>query len=246
VPRYRLTISYDGTAYAGWQIQKNGLTIQECLEKVLARVLQHKVSIMGSGRTDSGVHALGQVAHFDTEKEIIPRKFLYSLNGLLPPDIRVHDVTPTHPDFHARFTAKRKIYHYHLHLDPIRSPFKRKTSFHVHGPIDLDLLYKALPFFIGTRDFRSFTNQAKTKRSTMRTLYRLDAVPEEGGLRLEFEGNGFLYGMVRNITGTLVDIAQKKIPLDSLEAIFSQKDRSAAREAAPPEGLFLYKVFYEE
>jgi tRNA pseudouridine38-40 synthase len=224
--RYKLTISYDGTNYCGWQVQANSTSIQSLVQKALQTVLRHPTDLTGSGRTDSGVHALGQTAHFDTDTPILPARLLISLNALLPPDIRILNVEPVHDTFHARYSATGKIYHYHLHLS--------RT---------LNLLTENAKHFIGTHDFTSFANvKEETTEDTIRTIKRLDIVEQKNGVRLEFEGDGFLYKMVRNITGTLLDIAsgkEKDIP-----TIFAAKDRRMAGQAAEAKGLFLMKVVY--
>ncbi len=244
---YKLIIAYDGTNYGGWQTQPNAPSIQSHIEEVLKTVLRHPLSITGSGRTDAGVHALAQVAHFHFDHEIAVKRTLLSLNALLPPDIRIRDIqlAPTH--FHARFSAKAKIYHYHIHLGASRDPFKRLYSYHPRYKVDLELLKKAAKYFIGTHDFSSFANEAhkgSASKDAIRTIYRLDIIEEEGGIRLEFEGNGFLYKMVRNSVGTLLDIAKGKIPIESLPSIFEAKDRRKAGKSAPPQGLFLIEVKY--
>lgn len=172
-----------------------------------------------------------------------------SLNGLLPPDIRVLEVQTAPDDFHARYSAKSKIYHYHLHLDRVMSPFLRLYRHHVHFPIDLEELRAAAQMFIGTHDFSAFANEAAAgaaAKNPIRTLARLDIVPQEGGLRLEFEGDSFLYKMVRNITGTLLDVCRGKIRREQIPEIFASKDRRMAGPAAPPQGLFLVKIDYVE
>ena len=244
--RYALTIAYDGTDYAGWQQQKNALSIQQIVKTALETWLRHTIRLIGSGRTDSGVHALGQVAHFSTEKAIEKGRFLYSINALLPPAIRLLDVKEVPSDFHAQHSATAKIYHYHLFLDPVLNPLER---FYVWKPIfrvDKKLIKEAAPHFLGTHDFTTFANRGSPFKDPVRTLYRLDVIEQPGGLRLEFEGSGFLYKMVRNITGTLVAIgSQKLLPSDVLP-LLAAKDRKKAPEGAPPQGLFLVKVFYGE
>jgi tRNA pseudouridine38-40 synthase len=247
--RYKLRITYDGTSYGGWQAQKNAPAIQTILEKALSTILRHPVAVVGSGRTDAGVHALGQVAHFDTPAPFEPKRWLLSMNALLPPEIRILDVESTPLEFHARYSAIGKIYHYRLHFGKTADPFKRLFSYHVPFTLDLDLLKKAAPFFIGTHDFSAFANEAlkgSAAKNPIRNLRRLDVVEEAGGIRLEFEGEGFLYKMVRNITGTLIDIARGKIALDDLPKIFSAKNRQEAGTTAPPLGLCLVQVLYEE
>lgn len=175
-------------------------------------------------------------------------KVHHSLNGLLPIDIRILSLAKASEDFHARYSALGKVYRYHLHIGKVVSPFKRLYSYHLAYPIDLDLLYLAAAHFIGEKDFTSFSNDAhlgSAARSAIRTINRLDITVENDEVILEFEGNGFLYKMVRNIVGTLLDVARGKIPPENLPEIFAAKDRKKAGACAPPHGLFLVKVIYE-
>ncbi len=241
--RYKITISYDGTHYSGWQVQANSTAIQPLVQSALQTALRHPINLSGSGRTDAGVHALGQTAHFDTDQEI--GRLLLSLNALLPVDIRVLKIEPVAADFHARYSATGKIYHYHLHLDPVMDPFVRLYRHHVFGPFDLEALQEGAALLIGTHDFAAFANQRGTPcTDTVRTLRRIDPILQKGGLRLEFEGEGFLYKMVRNITGTLLDVAAHKLKPRALVDILESKDRRNAGGSAPPQALFLVQVLY--
>lgn len=245
--RYKLLIAYNGASFAGWQIQPNALSIQEAIEKALATLLKTPTRIHGSGRTDSGVHAKNQVAHFDYDGAIDLFRTQRSLNGILPYEIRILALEKAPQNFHARFDAKGKIYHYHLHLDPVLDPFKKPFSCHIKTPFDRALFEQAARHFIGKKDFYSFTNESTLlggKRSSIRTIKRLDIIDEPGGLRLEFEGDGFLYKMVRNIVGTLLDVAAGKTPPDAIPQIMAARDRRAAGAAAAPQALFLMKVLY--
>lgn len=246
--RYKLTISYDGTCYAGWQVQKNGQAIQPLVQKALQTVLRKaQIDLSGSGRTDAGVHAKGQTAHFDSVESFDAKRLLLSLNALLPLDIRVLSLEEVSSDFHARYSAKSKIYHYHLHLDPVLSPFTKLYSHQVLGPCDLSSLKEGASAFLGTHDFSAFANATdKINRDGVRTLYRLDVVLQKGGCRLEFEGNGFLYKMVRNITGALLEIGAGKMVPGKIPLILASKDRKKAPAAAPAKGLFLMQVVYTE
>jgi len=244
---YKLTIAYDGTSYSGWQVQPNGQAIQPLIQRALATVLRSSIDLTGSSRTDAGVHALGQTAHFDVQDRIDPSRLRVSLNALLPPDIRVLQIDLVDSDFHARYNSTSKIYHYHLHLHPVVDPFVRLYRHHVFGICDLILMEKAIPHLIGTRDFLSFANEpgrGSASRSSVRTLLRLDIIEQKGGVRFEFEGDGFLYKMVRNITGVLLDVGAGKLAPDDLPEIFAAKDRRSASAAAPPKGLFLMEVRY--
>jgi tRNA pseudouridine38-40 synthase len=246
--RYKLTIAYDGAAYCGWQVQANGISIQSLVQKALQTVLREPVDCTGSGRTDAGVHALGQTAHFDGPENLKISRTKHSLNALLPSDIRIFNIEPVHSDFHARYSAVSKTYHYHLHLDPISNPFVHRYRHHVRGPCNLSRILDAVPYFLGKHDFFSFANKGlsgSASRDSIRTLSRIDLVEQKGGVRLEFEGDGFLYKMVRNITGTLLDVGSGVLSPSDIPAIFEAKDRRKARFTAPPQGLFLMEVRYK-
>ena len=246
---YKLILAYDGTKYKGWQVQPNATTIQECLENAVAVLHKgERISVVGSGRTDAGVHAKGQVAHFYSPKKFDLFRLLFSLNGLLPLDIRVKNVEVVDLEFHARYSATSKVYHYHLQLEKVEDPFLRSYSWHFPRQIDIPLLKAATELFKGTHDFTSFANEkhsGSVAKNPVRTIYRLDVIETENGIRLEFEGNGFLYKMVRNIVGTLVDVAIGKLSLNDIEKIFEARDRRMASQAAPPQGLFLMHVGYD-
>ncbi len=245
--RYKLTIAYDGTHYCGWQVQTDKSSIQSLIQHALQTTLRHPLNLTGSGRTDAGVHAKAQTAHFDTDLPLNLPRLRLSLNALLPPDIRILLIEPAAPDFHARYSARSKIYHYHLHLDRISNPFTRLYRWHIFKQLNLDLLNAAAPLFLGTHDFTSFTNEPQrgsVVHDPIRTLSRLDVIPIPQGVRLEFQADGFLYKMVRNITGTLVECAANKFPPTHIPAILAAKDRRKAFTAAPPQGLFLVEVLY--
>lgn len=245
---YKIILAYDGTHYSGWQIQPNASSIQEHLQEAMRSLLGGiDVAVIGSGRTDAGVHALNQVAHFKIEQYFNPNRLLLALNGLLPRDIRVKKVEEVAINFHSQYDAIGKEYHYHLYLERVMDPFRRLYAWHVLRKIDLKLMQEGAERFKGTHDFTSFTNEAhagSVSKDPVRTIYRLDLYPTEGGLRLEFEGDGFLYKMVRNIVGTLIDVASNRLPLDDIQKTFEAKDRRRAGSAAPPHGLFLVRVDY--
>lgn len=247
---YKLTLTYDGTHYSGWQIQPNGPSIQQHLQESLAEFMsEDSVTVIGSGRTDAGVHALNQIAHFKTEHELNLNRLRLALNGLLPRDIRVKKVEIVPLKFHSQYSAIGKEYHYHLYLDRVMNPFRHLYCWHVLRKIDFNLLQEAAALFVGTHDFTSFANEphaGSVTKNPVRTIYRLDVCPVEDGLRLEFEGNGFLYKMVRNIVGTLVDVASYRLTIAELISIFEAKDRRQSGPAAPPQGLFLVRVDYPD
>lgn len=239
--RFKMLIAYDGSHLSGWQVQPNAPSVQGEIEKALALLLRHPVSIVGSGRTDAGVHAMGQTAHFDADE--MPK--LHALNSLLTKDIRIIKIEEAKDSFHAQYSATGKIYHYHLWLDPVADPFSYKYSYKVPFPISTDLLAEAATLFVGTHDFKSFSNLGSSVKTTVRQLRRLDIVQERGGLRLEFEGGGFLYKMVRNIVGTLLEVASHQRKVADIAELFAAKDRRAVGVCAPAHGLFLMQVKYE-
>lgn len=246
---YKLEIAYDGTNYCGWQIQPNGASIQQTIQDQIAIILRQPITLIGSGRTDAGVHAKGQIAHFKTGQLIEFRQFLNSINSILPHDIRIFSIESVDSSFHAQYSATGKIYHYHLHLNQVMDPFQRLYSWRIPHPINVDLLIKASQFFVGTHNFTSFSNEAHSgsaSRDPIRTLSRLDVVQEERGVRLELEADGFLYKMVRNIVGILTEVSGGKRQLNDIPQIFKAKDRRSAGKAAPPQGLFLMQVKYEK
>ena len=241
---YRMTIAYDGAPFCGWQRQPHGTSVQETIENQLHTILPEKPDLIGSGRTDAGVHAKAQVAHFRTNKPLETDKVLYSLNSLLPKEIRILQLEEADASFHARYSAKGKVYHYHIGTKP--DPFERRYRLFVGHPLDLERLKQAATHFLGTHDFTSFANvgSAGTKNGATRTIHRIDLIQEEGGFRLEFEGTGFLYKMVRNLVGTLLDVASGKLDPKQIPEIIAAKDRKKAQKAAPPHALFLVKVLY--
>ena len=245
--KYKILISYDGTQYAGWQVQKTGAAIQPLIQKAIETVLRHTILLTGSGRTDAGVHALAQAAHFESTMSFDPHRFLLSINALLPLDIRIFSIEKVPNHFHARYSASSKIYRYYLHLDSVTDPFTRLYRHHVVVPCSIELLKEAIPYFLGTHDYTSFANQPHRGTASydpIRTLMRLDVIPLTGGICLEFEADGFLYKMVRNITGTLLDIANKNMRATDLPNVFLARDRKRAGSSAPPQGLFLMEVKY--
>ena len=245
--RYKLTLAYDGTSYSGWQVQPNALSIQELLQDKLKILLKRETAVTGAGRTDAGVHALGQVAHFDHEEPLDTFRLLASLNGLLPRDVRIKQAECVPEAFHARYSARNKIYHYHLNLGFVQDPFQRLYSWHLPEKIDLELLRQGAALFLGTHDFSSFANEqaaGAAARNPIRTIKRIEIVPEREGIRLEFEGESFLYKMVRNLTGFLVEVAKGKRDPREIPAILAARDRRKAGQAAPAKGLFLMRVDY--
>lgn len=244
---YKMTLAYDGCQYSGWQVQLNAVSIQSVIQDALKVILREDISLIGSGRTDAGVHALGQVAHFKYHRNIDLFRCLGSLNGLLPRDIRILDIKQVPLDFHAQHSAIGKTYYYHVDCNLVQIPFRRMYRLHVREKIDFNLLQDATKLFLGTHDFTSFANEAHkgcAAYDAVRTIKRLDFILEDGGFRFEFEADGFLYKMVRNIVGTLLEVATGKRAITEIVLIFAAKDRRLAGEAAPPHGLFLVNVQY--
>lgn len=244
---YKLTIAYDGTNYAGWQVQNTGLGIQEVIQKPLSQLLKGKTDLTGSGRTDAGVHALGQTAHFHTEKPLDIFRFHYALNSLLPNDIRIVEMEEISLDFHARYKTTGKIYVYNLRLTPVQNPLRRLYSWHVRTPnFSLPLMQEAANKLIGTHDFKGFASESHSgvaSYDSIRTMKRVDIVVGDE-TTITFEADGFLYKMVRNLVGTLVDIGRGQLPPDTIERVLNEKDRRLAGQAAPAQGLFLQQVLY--
>ncbi len=245
---YRMDISYDGMHYGGWQMQPNAVTVQELIQNALKVALKEEIKITGSGRTDAGVHALQQTAHFCTALPFDPFRLRGSLNGILPPDIRIIQISPVSSRFHARYSAIGKVYHYELYLDPVLPPFKRLYCCHVKQKADLSLLKKAALEFMGTHDFTSFANEAHSgsaAKDAVRTIHSLDVIEQGKAVTLRFEGDGFLYKMVRNISGTLLQCAYGKIAPSKIPEMLAARNRKVAGPAAPPQGLFLVRVDYK-
>lgn len=243
--RYKLTISYDGTNYSGWQIQPNSPTVQEEIQRVLSRYCRSDVRIIGSGRTDAGVHATGQVAHFDHERELGERD-LHSLNCMLPKAIRLKHLERVSDEFHALFSAERKIYSYHIYNAKEPGPFLYPFVTSVWNPIDCAKLKEAAELFIGRHDFASFANVCKHRlgKSSERMLFSIDVESQGPHITLTYEGEGFLYKMVRNLTGGLLLVATGEMSLERLKEIRDSKTRTREIPCAPASGLFLRRVEY--
>jgi tRNA pseudouridine38-40 synthase len=280
MPTYKLIISYDGSKYAGWQTQVSRQspsgrltlssvvshqkkikpklkTIQQEVEVSLGKIFQKKIKVEGSGRTDSGVHAMAQVAHFKADRLIEDEKLKNALNGILPKDIVVLRAQKTRDGFHARFDARAKTYRYVIINASTRPLFVSQYGYWVRFPLDVPLMRKEARSLVGKHNFKSFQASDKAKRSVQTTIYHvrirkgkaLDSFPFLKGMNLvliDIEAKGFLRGMVRNIVGTLCDIARGRLPKGSLEKILMKKDRRAAGLCAPAQGLYLLKVDYDE
>jgi len=241
---YKISIQYDGTQFFGWQSQPNGKTIQDYISKSIYKITQEKINLIGSGRTDSGVHSLGQVANFHLNNKIDEYKFKHSLNSILPPSISIDEVAMVPDEFHARFDAKSRIYYYLIRKN--KSPFYDKYSYLNPFSDEIDVLNLNLlsNILIGKHDFSSF---CKAKTDTTNKICIINEIfwkETYGFLVFKVEANRFLHGMVRTIVGTLLFIDKKKKSKDYLKQVLVAKNRQKASEASPAKGLFLYKVKY--
>ena len=243
----RLLIEYDGTGYAGWQAQANGPSIQEEVEKAIRRVTGERLRVAGSGRTDAGVHALGQVASFRTGSAIPGERFAAALNAHLPPDIVVLRSADAPEDFHARKGVRGKTYLYRILNRRIRPALLRGKVYHFAPRLDLRAMRAAAACLVGRHDFRAFTPTAAVKPGGYeREIFALDVDRHGDELHIEVTGSGFLYNMVRCIAGTLVEVGRGKRPPDDLRAILESRDRRRCGPTAPPGGLYLVRVDYGE
>ena len=248
VLKFKLVIAYDGTAYQGWQLQKIGTGVQEKVEAVLARYFPSRPRLHSSSRTDTGVHALGMVAHYEipqAENKLPLARLAIALNAFLPDDIRVLHVTRAKKDFHARFHATGKQYRYVVWNHHAMNPLLQGRAWHVARPLDFAKMKTAAKCFVGKHDFKSFAaNHTYEMECTVRTLTRCDV--KRSGMQYTFviEGDGFLYKMCRGIVGTLVQVGFGKFSPGDIPAMFAQTDRRAAGMSAPAHGLVLWKVFY--
>jgi tRNA pseudouridine38-40 synthase len=246
--KLKLTIAYDGAQYAGWQVQKTGLGVQQRLEEAVARIFPNAGRLRSSSRTDTGVHALGMVAHLEVpaaEFNMPLAKVALALNAHLPRDIRVMAAARCRPDFDARFSAKAKQYRYFVWTGAAMNPLLRHTAWHVCRPLDLEAMRAAAKLFLGRHDFKSLAGTRHYQMtSTVRTLARCDIKRQGPLLTFIIQGDGFLYKMCRGIVGTLVQAGQGKIAPGAVRNILDKKDRRAAGMTAPAHGLVLWKVFY--
>ncbi len=243
--RIKLTLQYDGTEYAGWQVQENATGIQNVVEEALLEITGESIRLTGAGRTDKGVHALGQVAHFDTLSPIPGDKWAFHLNPKLPDAIRVVDCREVSYDFHARYSARSKHYRYTIFTDPVQPPMVRNYTTHVVG-LDVNRMKKAIPVFLGKHDYRAFMSTGSPVKNTERTLDRL-TIREDGSLLyLDFEAESFLYHQVRILTGTLVAIGLGKMTLERAKRALREGKRDLAGPTLPAQGLTLVEVCYSQ
>ena len=262
MPSFRITIAYDGTDYVGWQRQANGVAIQALVEDALRALDERDVTVHGAGRTDAGVHALGQVAAFTLQRVLPPEALVRALNARLPSAIRVLSACEVPADFHPRVSALDKTYRYRIWNSDVMSPFERRFAWHVSGALDLDAMQAAAALIVGRHDFAAFQSAGSDVATTVREIFvsRMaaprpsDPAPRTSHLALstsspflvvyEVTGTGFLRHMVRAIVGTLVEVGRGRQPVDWMARVLASRDRSLAGPTAPPEGLVLVGVTY--
>lgn len=243
--RIKLTIAYDGTNYCGWQVQPNGITIEEVLNKALTKLTGEDILVIGASRTDSGVHAMGNVAVFDTETTIPPEKIAVALNQRLPEDIVIVKSEEVAADFHPRYCDCSKTYEYHIINTRISVPTKRLTNYFVSYVLDIEKMRKAASYLVGEHDFVSFCNVRTDVESTVRTITSLDILTNGDEITIRITGNGFLYNMVRIIVGTLIRVGRGFYEPEKIKEILEAKDRKAAGVTAPAHGLMLMEIDYQ-
>jgi len=242
--QYKLCVEYDGTNYYGWQKQKNQNTVQETIEKALSLLLKENVKILGAGRTDTGVHAINQYCTFKTEKNLPDSAFLFGLNHLLPKDIRVKRVVRVSDSFHVILSAKKKTYIYKIlnRFEP--TALDRDRCWHIYGELNLSDMNKAANLIIGKKDFKAFRSSICSRLTTVRTVFESQWEKKDDYLIYKITADGFLHNMVRILVGTMVDVGMGKLSVSDFEEVLRCGDRKKAGKTAPPQGLYLYDVFY--
>lgn len=240
----KLVIEYDGTAYCGWQLQPNGITIQQVIEEALEKMLGQSVRLHSSGRTDAGVHALGMVAAFKTVKDLPVRAYCDGLNCLLPPDIAIRDAAEVPLSFNPRADAVSKHYRYTIYNGKRRSPLTRLTSWHLRGILDVQSMQEAASHFVGEHDFAAFRASNCVAKTTVRRLFHVSVAKDGDSVIIDVHGSGFLKNMVRVIAGTLVAVGQGKLEPAAIPQLLAEGDRTASGITAPSQGLCLMEVFY--
>lgn len=239
--RVRLIVAYDGTNYHGWQVQPGVITIESELNRCLSALLQEEIQVIGASRTDSGVHALGNVAVFDTTARMPAEKISYALNQRLPEDIRIQKSEEVAADWHPRHCDSRKTYEYHIYRGEFPMPVKRLYALHTYHKLNVEQMREAAVYLEGEHDFKSFCQNGAQVESTVRTVYKVEVVENGAELIIRVCGNGFLYNMVRIIVGTLLEVGKGKRMPEEMKCIIEAKDRVTAGPTAPAHGLLLYK-----
>ena len=246
--RVELTVAYDGTNYAGWQVQDNALTVEEVLNRALKELTGEEIAVTGASRTDAGVHARGNLAVFDTASPIPPEKFARALSARLPKDICVVSSREVPEDYHPRRVKTRKTYEYHIDHAPIPDPLYNRYRTHIYWDLDVKAMQEAAACFLGEHDFAAFCSAGGQTETTVRTIYRCEVEEREEGrhLLIRVQGNGFLYNMVRIIAGTLLEVGAGRIRPEDIPGIIQSADRQAAGPTAPAKGLVLEKYEFDE
>lgn len=242
--RIKLIVAYDGTNYCGWQVQPNGNSVQAELERHLSDLLKEEIRITGASRTDAGVHALGNVAVFDTNARMPAEKVSFALNTRLPADIRIQDSCEVPMSFHPRFANTVKTYEYKIFNSRFPDPTKRLYSFFYYYPLDVEKMKEAAAYLVGEHDFKSFCTAKPEVENTVRTVYSLEICKEEKLITIRIRGNGFLYNMVRIIAGTLIRVGRGGMEPQEVKHILEARNRELAGDTARPEGLTLVKIEY--
>ena len=242
---FKVTVAYDGTDFVGWQRQASGVSVQALIEDALEPLDGRRVTVTGAGRTDAGVHALGQVASFTLEREVDASTVLRAVNARLPPDVRILTAETVAPAFHARFDARSKTYRYRIWNVDVVSPFERRYVWHVPGALDVDAMDTAARSLEGRRDFSAFQAAENDTATTERTLFSSRVVASPPQLFYEADGDGFLRHMVRTIVGSLVEVGRGKRPPEWPREVLESRDRTRAGRTAPASGLFLLGVHYD-
>lgn len=244
--RVKMIVAYDGTNYKGWQVQPNGITIEEVLNKNLSNLLGEEIVVTGASRTDSGVHSIGNVAIFDTDTRMPADKISFALNQRLPEDIVVQGSCEVPSDWHPRYQNSRKTYEYRILNRTFRMPTRRLDTYFYHHPLDVEKMQKAASYLVGEHDFKSFCAIGAQVKTTVRTIYSCDVTKENDIITIRVTGNGFLYNMVRIIAGTLVRVGGGEMLPEQIPEILAALDRSAAGPTAPAHGLTMIGLEYEE
>lgn len=243
--RVKLVVAYDGTNYHGWQVQDNGITIEEVLNRTISELVQEDIKVIGASRTDAGVHACGNVAVFDTESRIPGDKFSFALNQRLPEDIRIQKSCEVDADFHPRYADTVKTYEYNILNRRFELPTKRLYAAFCYYPMDIERMNQAAAYLVGEHDFKSFCSAGAQVQTTVRTIYAVNVTKEDDMVHIRITGNGFLYNMVRIIAGTLIQVGTGLMEPEQVKEILEARDRSKAGPTAVAKGLTLVEIRYE-
>lgn len=243
--RVKLVVAYDSTNYHGWQVQDNGITIEEVLNRTISELVQEDIKVIGASRTDAGVHACGNVAVFDTESRIPGDKFSFALNQRLPEDIRIQESCEVDADFHPRYADTVKTYEYNILNRRFELPSKRLYAAFCYYPMDIERMNQAAAYLVGEHDFKSFCSAGAQVQTTVRTIYAVNVTKEDDMVHIRITGNGFLYNMVRIIAGTLMQVGTGLMEPEQVKEILEARDRSKAGPTAVAKGLTLVEIRYE-